>query len=413
MNEVEREKNIYRWLVVIGSFYCMFIAYGPQTSFGIFLKPILTEFGWMRGITSGVFTLYMIVHGLGYILMGKLTDRYGLSKVIALGGFITGIGLLMCSNLSSIEQFYMFYGIIMAIGIGAFFAPITANVAKIFSERRGLMLGIVLSGTGVGSLVMSPTVGYFISVYGWRFSFIIFSMLAWSTILTSILMRHDRQIARKNNTEMRTREWTMQEATKTNLLWMVFLTNLLFMISSQMVIVHIVAFATDIGITMVNAAGALGLIGGFSVIGRIGMGIISDKIGRRYVLIICLILQAVTILWLMKIEDTWMLYSFAIVFGFSWGGCIPQFPAITREIFGAKSIGGIFGLIAFGATTGGGIGPLIAGYVFDITLSYLPAFSLSFLIYVISALLVFNIKKKKNATTSQSRNRRVEDQRPL
>ena len=145
-------------------------------------------------------------------------------------------------------------------------------------------------------------------------------------------------------------------------------------VSIDAIIVHIVPHAIDLGVSTISAARLLAIIGGIGITGRIGMGTVSDKIGSKRALIICLITLPVALFWLLGAKDLWMLYIFAGIFGFGYGGGVAMLSPVVAAMYGLSSHGIILGVAFFAATIGGAISPLIAGRVFDMTGSYISAF---------------------------------------
>ena len=146
----------YGYVVVATSFLIMTLAFGTQNSFGVFFKPMSAEFGWSRADTSGPFSLGILVSGILSIIAGRLSDRFGAWKVVAVGAVISGVGYLLMADLHSLWQFYLYYGVLVAIGISTIYVPIVAMIARWFTKRRGLMAGIGIAGIGFGMAVMPP-----------------------------------------------------------------------------------------------------------------------------------------------------------------------------------------------------------------------------------------------------------------
>jgi len=121
-----RKKFYYGWVIVAASFFAEIMAYGAMYSFGVFFIPLCEEFGWTRAMTAGAFSVYMIVHGFFYIVSGILTDKYGPRVVVAIGGFLIGLGLCLTSQVSAIWQLYLFLGLVVGIGMGCVYVPLAA-----------------------------------------------------------------------------------------------------------------------------------------------------------------------------------------------------------------------------------------------------------------------------------------------
>jgi len=361
----------------------MLVMFGVYYAFGVFFKPMLTEFGWTRATTSGAFSLSWIVSGLLAIVMGRLTDRFGPRLVMTLCGFFLGLGYLLVAQISAVWQLYLFYGVIIGIGMGGSFVPLMSTVARWFVKRRGMMTGIVVTGVGVGSLIAPPVASRLISTYDWRSSYIILgSTVLVVVVLAAQLLRRDptqvRQVPYSENEEQgfkpETEGFSLKEAVRTKQFWLVSAMLVCFGFCALAIIVHIVAHATELGISAASAANILATIGGMGIIGRVVLGTAADRIGNRQAFIIGFILMSAALFWLMPATEAWMLYLFAAVFGFGYGGCAASESPLVAELFGLSSHGLIMGVIALGFTSGAAIGPFLAGYVFDFAGSYQGAF---------------------------------------
>ncbi len=157
----------YGYIVVVAALFIMVAIYGVFYAFGIFFKPVLAELGWTRAMTSGAFSLAWIVQGLLAIGMGGLNDRLGPRLVMTLCGFILGLGFLLMSQISAVWQLYLFYGVIIGIGMAGSWVPLVSTVARWFVKRRNIMTGIVVTGMGIGTLIGAPAANWLISVYDW------------------------------------------------------------------------------------------------------------------------------------------------------------------------------------------------------------------------------------------------------
>ena len=373
----------YGYIVVVAAFLIMMVMFGVYYAFGVFFKPVLAEFGWTRAMTSGAFSLSWIVSGLLAIVMGRLTDRFGPRLVMTLCGFFLGLGYLLVAQISAVWQLYLFYGVIIGIGMGGAFVPLMSTVARWFVKRRSMMTGIVVAGVGMGSLIAPPVASRLIATYDWRLSYIILgSIILVVVVLLAQLLRRDptqvRQVPYSENEEQgfkpETEGFSLKEAVCTKQFWLVSAMFGCFGFCALAIMVHIVAHATELGISAASAANILATIGGMGIVGRVVLGTAADRIGNRQAFIIGFIFMSAALFWLMPATEAWMLYLFAAVFGFGYGGCATSESPLVAELFGLSSHGLIMGVIALGFTSGAAIGPFLAGYVFDFAGSYQVAF---------------------------------------
>jgi len=376
----------------------MMAIWGTYYAFGVFFKPILTEFGWTRAMTSGAFSLSMILHGLLGIVMGRLTDKLGPRRVMALCGFLLGLGYLLMSQIGAVWQVYLFYGVIVGIGMGGAWVPLLSTVARWFTKRRSMMTGIVLAGTGIGGLIAPPVANQLIVTYDWRISYIIMgSIVLVVVVLAAQLLRRDpAQMGQvpyggkqggEQGLEGGTWGFSLREAVYTRQFWLVFVMDLCLGFCMFAIIVHIVPHATELGISAGSAANILATIGGMMIVGRVVLGSAADRIGNRQIFIIGFILVSAALFWLVPAMEMWRLYLFAVVFGFAVGGMGPSESPLIAGLFGLSSHGLILGVIALGFTIGASSGPLLTGYIFDVTGSYQAAFLVSAAIGIIGLIL--------------------------
>jgi len=397
----------YGYFIVGVAFIIMFIFWGAFYAFGVFFKPILKEFGWTRAMTAGAFSLCSFAQGLLGIVMGKLTDKFGPRIVMTLCGLFLGLGYLLMSQLRAFWQLYLFYGVTVGIGMGGSFVPLTSTVARWFIERRSTMTGIVLAGTGIGALIGPPVVSRLISGYGWRVSYVILgSIILGLTVLCAQFIRRDPAQMRlkaygdgKEGEKVRrqdTKELSFKEAVYTRQFWIVF--SMIFTLGFCVfaIMVHIVPHAVELGISTISAANILATIGGASVVGKVFLGRAADRIGNRQTFIIGFILLSAALFWVLSAKGELILYLFAAVFGFAFGGCVTSESPMVAELFGLSSHGQILGVIAFSFLFGGAVGPFLLGYLFDVTGTYRWGFLVCAAISSVGLILTTILKRRES-----------------
>ena len=375
----------YGYTVVVAALCIMVVIWGTYFAFGVFFKPVLTEFDWTRAVTSGAFSLAMVVQGLIGIAMGGLTDRLGPRIVMTLCGILLGLGYLLMSQIGTVWQLYLFYGVIIGIGMSGSFVPLASTVARWFVARRGMVTGIVVAGIGIGTLIGPPVASWLISTYDWRTSYIIMGslVLVFIVLVAQLLRRDPAQMGQmpyggkeggEEGLKLATEGFSLKEAVYTRQFWLVFAVIFCFGFSVYTIVVHIVPHATELGISIASAATILAASGGLDIVGRVVLGSAGDRIGNRQVFIISFILLSVALFWVVPAKEIWMLYLFAAVVGFAHGGMGATEAPLVAGLFGLSSLGLIMGVVALGFTIGAGVGPFMAGYIFDVTGSYQLAF---------------------------------------
>lgn len=380
-----KPKFFYGYVVVALAFLIMVITGGTMYTFGIFFKPLANGFGWTSAAISGAFSLQMVLHGFFYIVTGRLNDRFGPRVVVSGCSLLLGVGYLLMSQISDIWHLYLFYGVIIAIGMSGAFVPLSSTVARWFVKRKGAMIGIAVAGISAGTMIMPPVANWLISSYGWRTSYAVIGLTVLViTISAAQFLRRDpsqmrllpygKSEVQEESSNLEVLGVSLQGAMHTRQFWLLSVAFLSFGVFQTAIMVHIVPHAIELGISATAAANIFAVIGGLGIVGRIVMGGTSDRIGSRAALIICFVLLTATLAWLLVAKELWMLYLFAAFFGFGYGGISALIPPTVAELFGLRSHGVVLGVITFITTAGGAVGAIMAGSIFDITGSYQVTF---------------------------------------
>jgi len=390
--EISSKKFFYGWVITGLVFVNLAVAYGAQYSFGVFFPALIEEFKWNRQNLAGAFSLYTFIYSFLGILLGRLTDRFGPRIVLLCGSVCLGLGIGLISQVKAPWHLYVVYGFLASWGMSAAYITASPLVVKWFIEKRGLAVGIAQSGLGVGIIVVPPVAGAMISALGWQKAIILLGLSVFAVLFTTafFLISHPEKVGLLPDGRKPTPpggrpssgmknifqevNWTAAEAIHTRSFWVLtalfFCTWLLVFLP----LVHLVIFALDIGLSQNSALVALGFLGGSSTIGRLTMGYVSDRIGRKRTLGLNLALQVFSWLWILSTSSAWMLITFAVFFGFSYGGLSAIFPAIVGDYFGRLRAASVIGAIFTIAGVAAAFGPIVGGYIHDLTHSYQLAF---------------------------------------
>ena len=367
------------------------ITFGAGFSFGVFLPLWRESFGWSSTVISGAYSLLLFFYTTMGIFAGWGVDRYGPRKTTMAGGFFLSLGLLLTTQVQFVWQLYFAY-LLIGTGMSSAYSPLMATVSRWFTHRKGLALGIIGSGIGVGPLIMAPLAAHIVFNYGWRFCFLVMACAAGLIVPAALFLKKSPEEegildqGEKGNSMVHlpqnrparglseSTDLSLKEALNTKAFWILVSMFLLVGAGIQMVMAHIVACAVDRGIPAITAAAMLSTITGSSIAGRILIGMLSDRIGRKRTLAISVCAEGVAILGLACASSPWMLFALAATLGFGYGGHGTQLPALTGETLGLSHMGAILGAITFFWGLGGALGTVLAGYAYDITSSYVSAF---------------------------------------
>ncbi|HEX2988748.1 MAG TPA: MFS transporter [Chloroflexota bacterium] len=398
----------YGWLIVAGGFFSLGITYTVWYSFTVFYVALLQEFGWSRAASAGVFSLFVIVVGVAGTGAGALVDRFGPKRIVAGGTALLTIGLLACSQIQDLLQFYLMFGIVSAIGLSATgWVPVVTMINRWFSARLGAALGTASAGIGVGITIMVPVSQMLITQFGWRTAYIILAGVVFFGVMPITLLvmetrpedlglhrdgraptpesetaRLAAAAARKPrevNLKWTTTAWTLGSAVHTYRYWVLAFMMMLANIGTQMIMVHQVAFLVDGGLDKLLAASIAGMVGMFSIGTKAGWGWMSDRLGREVTWTIGLssTLLAITLLISTRLAPSpLVLYLYPLVFAFGYGATAPLTPAVVSDLFAGRNFGVIYGSLVIANGIGSAIGAWFAGLIFDLTGSYFIAFGL-------------------------------------
>ncbi|MBI2918182.1 MAG: MFS transporter [Chloroflexi bacterium] len=401
----------YGWVIVAAAFLEHIISVGTFNSQGVFLKPILSDFGWSRGTVAGAFALANVVAGLSAPFTGMLLDKYGPRVLLAGGGLLVAAGYLLTAQATTLLQFYIFVVLFQGIGRSSVSSGVIPVIPRWFEGKRGLTQGIVQAGGGLGTMLVPPVATYMVLSFGWQDAYLVLALgIALGYLALSRIFRRGPEemgLRRQGSDEappnvsrrpagrhagQGTTGFTLRQAFRTRALWQFVVIGAVVSFSQLLVMTHLVAHATDKGLSPVVAATFVSVIGLSNAVGKLVMGFVSDRIGRRASMIVSFSLAGAMLLWLMAARDAWAFYAFAAVFGFAYGSWMPMFPSLTADLFGVASLGAIYGIVRASTNLGGALGSYAGGYIFDLTHSYSYAFLSGTVLLGVGIVLMLTLK---------------------
>jgi MFS family permease len=402
-----RSPLYYGFIIVLAGFLLTMMGRGFFYIYGVFFRPLENEFDWNRSVTSGAFSISVLISGLCGLLAGRMSDRYGPRVVIVFCAVLLAMGYVLMSVVHNTLQFYLLYGILISAGVSGFWAPVLSTLARWFTHKRGLMTGIVTGGISFGTLFLPPLATQLIDAFDWRITYVIMgvAILVVAIIGSFFFKRNpqkkDLEIGKKYLTEDISLDsfpvFDLQEALHTHQFWMVCAIYVFFGIIQMTVMVHIVPHAVGMQISPINAATVLSVIGIVSLAARIVIGAASDKIKVKVSVLSCLFLLTLSFVWLNFANDLWQLYIFGFMFGLGYGGMSCLQSLVASELYGLLSLGAIAAIFAFAQDIGGAVGPYLAGYIFDATSSYYWAFIVCALVSLAALIICTLLTPPRNS----------------
>jgi len=409
----------YGWVIVAVALISMAFWLGIRSSFSVFYVALLEDFHWTRAGSAGVQSIALITYTLLAPLVGGLIDRFGPRRVVVPGILILAFGLMLCSTIKSLNQFYLFYGVVMGSGITCIgIITYSAILAHWFEKKRGLASGIAVSGMGLGTFLLVPMSQGFISMVGWQMTFIIIGALVLIILLpaNALFLKHKpcemgqypdglklpQTLATTPNSTSSINEtaadWTLKKAVSSKRFWALMLFPFLSIVGIYIILVHNVRFLVDQGIDKMAAALIFAGVGVVSSIFRIFWGWLSDRIGREITFTTGILCACMGVSSLLLFESSGFkpfTYGFSIFFGIGWGVTAPMFMSVSADLFKGKIFGLIYGFVEAGIGMAGAIGAWLAGFIFDQTQSYKAAFILTIVVLLISCAFVWLAAPRK------------------
>lgn len=358
---------------------------GLGDTYGVFLLPLERDFGWSRSETTGVYSVYLLVHGFTAPLVGLAFDRLGPRWVYGAGTACLGAAFFFASGLTSLWQFYLFVGALVGVGVSLNgMVPASALLSRWYRARLSTAIGIAYSSFGVGALLLVPLAQHLIAQFDWRGTYrILGTALLLATPLVTFAVPWRRFTAgspehRPARTKGAGEGWTVRAALRSPVYW--GLTQVFFFTAAGMfaVLVQLVAFFIDAGFSPLTAATAYGAIGMMSAMSVMGSGFTSDRFGYRRVVTASFIGTAsgMVLLLLMALAPlTWLLVLFVPTFGLCMGVRGPIVSSVATKYFAGPSVAAIYGGIYAANAVGAAFGSFIGGLLHDLTAGYKIGFA--------------------------------------
>ncbi|HVZ09161.1 MFS transporter [Rhodopila sp.] len=410
----------FGWVIIGVAFVTMAIGVTARTAFSLLLPPLIQEFGWDRGEVAGAFSFGFLVSAFLSPIAGRMMDRQGPRVVILAGVALMSSGLLLAPWIARPWQLYLTLGVL--VGCGTNLAGYTVQslyVPNWFVRRRGLAMGLAFSGVGIGAVILLPWLQSLIVQQGWRAASHAMGLLALIVLAPLNLLvwrrptdvgllpdgvrsidaaRPGRGAAHIVDPAWTGIGWTLRRAIRTGRFWWLSLGFCMALFVWYGVQVHQTKYLVEVGFSPLTAAWALGIVSLVGIPGQIGLGALSDRIGREAVWAIACLGFAICYAALIALEHTpspALLYLMVLAQGCLGYGLTSVMGPIVLEIFEGPHYGSIMGTINIAAICGGALGPWVTGLIHDRTGSYQVAFLIAILCCAVSAASVWMASPRK------------------
>ena len=380
------------WIVLAALTVCMLASTGVRSVFGVYIKPMEADMHWSRAGLSNAAALGLLLLGATGPFAGRLADRWGPARVIVLALGLLGVGSIASAFVTRLWHLFVTAGVLMAVGAGgAALSTGSAIVTRWFDKHRGMAMGIAAGGMSAGQLVFVPLASVLTYSYGWRTSFLWLGvgLLALIVPLGLMLLRDTpeqrglrpvgatgpMQSTADIAAAQRAQRVSVSEAAQTLPFWL--LMGSFFVCgytSNGMVLTHFMPHALEHNFTAMQASTALGVMGAMNMIGTMGSGWLCDRFGRRGPLAMYYFIRGLSLIFLLYVWNVPSLHLWAALFGLNYISTVPPTTTLTANIYGRFSVGELSGWIFFAHQVGSALGAAGAGWIFELTGSYAPAF---------------------------------------
>ena len=341
------------------------------------LPAVQTEFGVARGAASLPYTLTMVSFGLCSIVMGRLSDRFGIIVPIVIGAIALGLGYAAAAFAVSLWQYTLAQGVLIGAGSSATFAPLLAHTSLWFDRRRGIAVAVFASGNYLAGTLWPPVVQHFIETVGWRDTYFGIGLFCLASMLPlALFLRRPPPVALHEAKHAATLPHAMHALGLSNraLQTLLVIAGLSCCVAMSMPQVHLVAYCSDLGYGPARGAQMLSLMLACGIISRLTFGFICDRVGGLRTLLLSSGLQGLALLLFLPFNGLVSLYVISALFGLFQGGIVPSYAIIVREFFSPSEAGTRVGIVITATLFGMALGGWMSGVIFDLTGSYRAAF---------------------------------------
>ena len=382
------ERPFFGWRIVGAAFTVLFVVYGIQFSFGTFVGDVVADTGWSETRLQLIFAIYIGLYSALSALSGWLTDRWGPRPIVATGSILLTGGYLLWATSDSLIIVALGMGIVAPLGMSCSWVPCNATVVRWFVVRRGLATAIATSGGSLANILVPPIAALLVDAYGWRVAIVGMSIFGGVCMLLSALaLERDPEsigqvpdgspMSSRHTTEDGLTGVSPAEAWRSITYWQIFGMYALTFVAVFIPFVHLVQFAQSLGASLQTASTVISAIGIGGLVGRLVMGPISDRIGRKTSVILALGIETAAFMGMAISSGLWLLYPSAAAFGFAYGGGVVVFPPLVADLFGRAHAGAIVGRIFATAGSMAASGPDVAQLIHNALGDYRWAFLLS------------------------------------
>ena len=386
------QRVYYGWVIATACFLLAMAAFGTSYAFGVFYDAFIAEFDVSRAVLAAVFGLQTAIIYVVAVPAGQYVDRYGQRRIAALSTVLFTAGLVWSALARSYLELLVAFGVVAATGMAGLYVVSYATIPLWFGHRRGAAAGFAASGLGLGIVVVPPGADWLISLFGWRAAMLVVAGSVATLCLLAVALFADRpedvgadsagefdsasagerepgsdaddDVATADRRSIDGPGLTRPSVVSLPFLF-VFLSWLFVSASVYVLLSHVVLHATDVGFGRSVGVLAVTVIGVATTVARLGVGVLSDRVGRTRTFAACAVLMGVAMLSLAAAPAVAVFMAAIVVFGVGYGGCGGLFGAQVADLFGRRTINTTLALMSLSFGLSGILAPPLAGLVFE------------------------------------------------
>ena len=406
----------YGWVVAGATFLTMLVTAGAVGAPGVLILPLQREFGWETSEISSALALRLLLFGLMGPFAAALMNRYGVRRIALTALALIGTGLLLSLGMTRIWQLIALWGIVVGVGTGLTALVLGATVAtQWFTERRGLVVGLLTASSATGQLVFLPLLANLTERFGWRaaLAFVVGAIVLAVLVVLALMSNRPSDVGLAPYGEKASAGRpsaaapfatapiaALRDASRTRVFWILFFTFFICGASTNGLIqVHFIPLCADFGLPAVGAASVLAAMGLFDFIGTVASGWLSDRYDNRWLLFWYYGLRGLSLALLPFTDFSFYgLSLFAVFYGLDWIATVPPTVKLTAARFGRERANLVFGWVFAGHQLGAATAAFGAGLARTVLATYLPAFFVAGALCLIAAALVLTINRRRGET---------------
>ncbi|MCZ6491902.1 MAG: OFA family MFS transporter [Acidobacteria bacterium] len=391
-----------RWYCVLGG-VLMNLSLGALYGWSLFVPALQQDLNLSREQASNIFSIAVVVFALCFLIGGRVQDKKGPYIVSLIGSVLFGAGFLLTSRATDLMGMYLAFGLVVGMGAGFGYVTPIGVIAKWFPDRRGLVLGISIGAFGAGSAILGPIVPGLIAEHGWRPVMLGLGIFFFAaTMIAAQLLKNPPpgwsppgwNPAPGSASSATGANFSPKEMLATSQFWRLLVAYALGTSAGLMVISQLLPYAREaipgVGVAIAGTAVTIGAFGNAS--GRIFSGWLSDSIGRIKTLSLMVLISAVALPLLGRIDSLLLLWPILFIVYYCYGTQLSVYASTTADFFGAKNVGTNYGLVFLAWGVAGVLGPKLGGRIYDQLQSYTRAFDIAAVLLVVSFMIIVTLK---------------------